>query len=599
MVMKAEIMEFDKMTVSYRRPLPAESSSSTPLDKGKAPQQAPVNSNRSKVDNSGRFGNRSQTRRAPQNVNLYAKPMGKIFYRCQKPGHRSNNCPERKQVNLVESEAVDKEKDTEVEDEYTGVEFAVEEGVEKLILVKRGHSIQVVEICKVPISIGKHYKDEVMCDIIDMEACHILLSHPWQFDVDLTLKGRDNIVLFSWGSHKIAMVYLKQTEKSTHQRTESFLTLTNVEKEITESENEILREQIGKLLKKGLIRDSMSPCTVPVLLVPKKDGKWYMCVDSRAINKITVKYRFPILRLEDMLDMLRGSKVFSKIDLRSGYHQICEDGLHVDEEKTKAIRDWPTPKPISEVRSFHGLATFYKQFIKQFSTIMAPLTECLKKGKFSWGEEQDKSFAFIKEKLCTALVLALPCFVKIFEMECDASGIGIGAILSQEKRFDACSVGDFLQKFPFMIKHKSGSTNRVADALSWRASLLITLSQEIIGFECLKELYADDPDFNEIWNKCVKQESMVDFHISEGYLFKGNQICILVSSLREKLIRDLHGRGLSGHLGRDSTIGSLEARYYWPQLKRDVGIIIRKYYTCQVSKGHVQNTGLYMPLPVP
>lgn len=117
----------------------------------------------------------------------------------------------------------------------------------------------------------------------------------------------------------------------------------------------------------------------------------------------------------------------------------------------------------------------------------------------------------------------------------------------------------------------------------------------------MKAQYNEDPYFRELLEKRAAQDSKVraEFIVNDGFLFKGDKLCIPEGSLRETLIAELHGGGLGGHFGRDKTLNLTSERYFWPTMRRDVYRHVERCHICQVSKGHQQNIGLYTPLQVP
>lgn len=140
---------------------------------------------------------------------------------------------------------------------------------------------------------------------------------------------------------------------------------------------------------------------------------------------------FNILREQKLFANLKKCHFLTESLVFLGY-VVFSRGIKMDPSKIEVITSWPTPRSLHDIRSFHGLTSFYRQFIKGFSTIIAPITECLKGSTFKWTSEAEKSFEVLKRMVTEAQILSSPDFDKIFEVDCDASNVGFGAVLHQE-----------------------------------------------------------------------------------------------------------------------------------------------------------------------
>nr|GEU94551.1 retrovirus-related Pol polyprotein from transposon TNT 1-94 [Tanacetum cinerariifolium] len=378
------------------------------------------------------------------------------------------------------------------------------------------------------------YKDEVWCEVIPMDVAHILLGRPWQFNRKTKHEGFQNTYNFKKDGVNITLVPF---DSCRHRQWEFA---------------------------------DVIPDDIPPGLPAIRDIQH--CIDF-----------IP----DYLLDQLHGSVIFSKIDLRSGYHQI----------RMRPEDEWKTA-----FRTRDGL---YEWMVMTFGLSNAPST-------FMRLMNQK---LYANGKKCHFLVTEVT-----FLGLSDASGVDIGGVLSQNQRpisFFNEKLNDSRRKHStydkefyaivcrldtwrhyllsnefflfsdhealkfingphklkpamlsgwnlfssFVIRHKVGLDNQVADALSRRHSLITTMQIRVQGFDSFCGLYCDDLNFREIWSKC-------------------------------------DNGGLAGHFGRDKTLALLREQFYWPKMKCDVNRLFERCRTCHITKTHSSNAGLYTPLSV-
>ncbi|KAA3465965.1 DNA/RNA polymerases superfamily protein [Gossypium australe] len=505
-----------------------------------------------------------------------------------------------------------------------------------------------------------------------------------------------------------------------------------------------LKVHLHELADKGFARQSYSTWGAPVLFVRKKDGSMRLCIDYRQLNKVTVKNKYPLPRIDNLFDQLKGATVFSKIDLRSGIrctknyistryghyeflvmpfglknapvmfidlmnliflpyldkfvvvsiddiliysrdesecgafenyltnlrdkqlyakfskseiwlrevrflgHSVSGDGIRVDPGKISAIVEWKPPRNVSEIRSFLGLAGYYRQFVKGFSMIATPMTRLLQKDvKFEWTKKCQKSFEKLKALLTEALVLVQPEPGKEFVVYNDVSLNGLGCVLMQEGKVIAYALRqlkpheknylthdlelaaivfaskiwrhhlygercklELIKDYELIIDYHPGKANVVADAMSRKSlfalramdtrlalskdgSILAELRDRPIFLQEICEAQKGDSDLQA---KRVQCESGMesDFCISsDGCLMFQDRISVPKDEERiQKILHEAHSSCMSIHPGGVWGVTS--------GMKGNISELVSKCLICQqVKPEHQVPSGLLQSVMVP
>ncbi|GKC85891.1 putative reverse transcriptase domain-containing protein [Tanacetum coccineum] len=241
-------------------------------------------------------------------------------------------------------------------------------------------------------------------------------------------------------------------------------------------------------------------------------------------------------------------------------------GIHVDPAKIESIKDWASPMAPTEIRQFLGLAGYYRRFIEGFLKIAKLMTKLTQKGiKFDWGEKEENAFQLIKQKLCSAPILALPEWSEDLVVYYDASHKGLGAILMQREK---------------------GKANVVADALSSQV-------------EALKPENLKNEDVGGMIRKDIPKEGLEPR--ADGTLcLHGRSWLPCYRDLRSVIMHESHKSKYSIHHGSEKMYQDMKKLYWWPNIKADIATYISKFLTCaRVKAEHQRPSGLLVQPEIP